>query len=576
MCEFTGWVEDALGSFESTPPPATFDSLQILCRGFIAEPENLPRHESIARAYRRWGAQLQASLLGEYALAVFDKREGTLLVTNDALGIVPLYYSHTSRGLAFGSHLDTLLRHTGIGDLDDEYLADYLASGVCLGERTPYRAVRRLLPGRTLLWSRSRLRVRRTWELARTGSLDLPSAAQYEEKCRELLRNAIRLAVRAAGPVWCELSGGLDSSTIVCVAAESGGRPIEAISIVYGRSREADETEWIRPVIQKTGVPWHALDGDETPPFSRVPADFRAEPGNYIDTPLMSGEYGQFLDSHGVRAVLSGLGGDQVFLGSHPLPVYLADHLRSLRIRRLVDGLMGWRVRAPARRSLAYWLMACAIRPTIRRFLGEHLWQAEGESEFSPWIRPEFARRYRLVDRQLPPRLLEWPSAGAQSFGEPVISACRLAGNRNHLARSFEFRHPLLYRPLVEFMYAVPWERKAGARMDRILQRRALRGILPEAIRTRVRKKGIDQTLYEGLRQYRIWVDLATDRSRLVERGMVDGPAWLEAVGLARFGRVHHSSQFMAALTLEVWFRRLEEFSKQISFGSSSKGRTES
>ena len=102
----------------------------------------------VARAYRRWGEGLQAHLLGEYAFALFDAERGTLLLGHDALGLVPLFVTERGGALTFATDLAELVGATGVGELDEEYLADCLALVRGRDERTPYRHIRRLLPGR--------------------------------------------------------------------------------------------------------------------------------------------------------------------------------------------------------------------------------------------------------------------------------------------------------------------------------------------------------------------------------------------------------------------------------------------
>src|SRR5205807_1378963 len=94
---------------------------------------------------------------------------------------------------------------------------------------------------------------------------------------------------------------------------------------------------------------------------------------------------------------------------------------------------------------------------------------------------------------------------------------------------------------------------------DRDLQRRALRGILPEKIRLRQDKTSLDQPSAEGLRQGRAWLDLLTSAPQIVERGIVDGRLRREAVAAATMGRTHYLPQFEAASTLEIWLKQLPQ-----------------
>jgi asparagine synthase (glutamine-hydrolysing) len=116
-------------------------------------------------------------------------------------------------------------------------------------------------------------------------------------------------------------------------------------------------------------------------------------------------------------------------------------------------------------------------------------------------------------------------------------------------------RHPLLHRPLVEFMLALPADLRASPADDRILQRRALVDRLPDAIRTR-KTKGSDQRIRDRLQgQSPEWMAMMADRPRIVERGWVDGDLWRAQLQRARFGLVDGLGSFSAAMSAEAWLR---------------------
>jgi asparagine synthase (glutamine-hydrolysing) len=152
-------------------------------------------------------------------------------------------------------------------------------------------------------------------------------------------------------------------------------------------------------------------------------------------------------------------------------------------------------------------------------------------------------------------------SVGQQQQAEQILSTGFVPSPT--LVRGLEpleFRKPLLYRPLVEFMMSIPWDQKLLPDQDRVLQRRALKGVLPERIRQRQGKGDLAGTYSEGLRNAKGWLELLLNRPRIVERGYVDHRLWSEAVTRARYGRSSSERHFLAAATLEVWLRQLEDF----------------
>ena len=134
--------------------------------------------------------------------------------------------------------------------------------------------------------------------------------------------------------------------------------------------------------------------------------------------------------------------------------------------------------------------------------------------------------------------------------------------SQNQDPLGFELRHPFMHRPLVEFVLAVPWQQQLHPGADRLLQRRALAGILPEKVRRRRSKTIFDQPTFEGLRQGEAWTRILTDNPRIVQLGIVEGKKWTKAVSQARMGLTHHVQQFIAASTLEFWLRQVEELDR--------------
>jgi asparagine synthase (glutamine-hydrolysing) len=541
-------------------------------RGYIANADALdaearsrgcapPRSddERFALAYRWWGVGLQEKVLGEYAVAAFDQRERRLLVTRDAIGIVPVFVAQTRGTLIAGSHLADVLHAVGDDAIDEEYVADLFAVARPVSARTPYRSIRRVGPGRSLEWKDGRAREHRTWSLANTPPLRLANDAEYEERTRELLAEGVRAALRADGPVWCELSGGLDSSTVISIAAASCGRTLPAMSVVYNRSRSCDERPWMRPVVKRYDLPWHTVDGDSPPPFTELPPPF-PEPNETMPAWAAHRRCMQLVESNGVSVVLTGHGGDLIFGGDAQNAHHLAEPLARFDLAGTVRGVADWQRRNPLKRSTLHWASANVVTPWIRLLGGKTLLK-DGTPDFSvaQWIDPRYARTMHLAERQ---QRRYAPRAGTpyrQYFVEALATTGEAAGMARDVGNaSFAYRSPLLYRPLVEFFFAIPPEQRIQPDRGRILQRRALAGILPDAVRNRGGKRGGQEAYFDGLRTSTTWLPMLRERQLLAERGYVDAARWREAIERARFGRATTMHQFVTTSALECWFRQRE------------------
>jgi len=511
-----------------------------------------------AHAYRRWGDGVQQRLLGEYALVLFDAREGTALLTHDALGLAPLFYRERPGELSFATHLLDLAALSSGDDLDPDYFADYLATGYITTARTPFASIRRLLPGMTLRWSPSGTTLRRTWDLAAVGTLPRLAAAEYEARLLELLTEGVRSSMDRHGPTWTSLSGGLDSSTVACLAAREPAARTGAFSLVIPDYPEANEEAWMREVIREYGIPWHPIDIGSALPFSQPPDGFTGEPSASIFHAAVRKKTNELLAQHGVATVLTGDGGDAIlgtFSGS--VPTHLADPLFSGDVVSAIRGVRDWRRKEGHTRSLSFWISRALLMPVSSHLRGKQI-KSEPPLPPPPWLDEEYARRVRLSDRNWRRVATRCATPGAQEIWDTIWmgSLSMAAGAATH--ETYAVRTPLLYRPLVEFMQAIPRELILRPRCDRYLQRRALKGILPERIRRRAGKAVGTWPFVEGLRRSPAWMDLLCENPRIVSLGITSREAWRAAVHQAAVGQTYGDRYFLTAAAFEIWLQGFE------------------
>ncbi|HTQ21816.1 asparagine synthase-related protein [Mycobacterium sp.] len=566
---FAGWVDMSAPTRLAGGVDCGVMGCRVWWRGFLANRSTLltelgvaaepscPDERLVAEAYQRWGATVQAHLLGEYALCVLDQTTGVLVLTHDALGVVPLYYSARGHTIYFGTHLSLLARLIPGLDVDEGYIAEFLLRGECLDGRTIYRHVNRLGVGRTRRYRARRGTELATWWLGEVPELCYRDIRDYDEQFRQLLRSAV--ATAADGRTWSELSGGLDSSSIACTAHHLGLQDFATVSVIYPTSTTSDESSWIEIVHADKGIRTHLIDGDKHKPLSALP-DRRIEEPSRLHTmwPIFQ-QYETILRAYGVDVLLSGLGGDQVLFGETDFPIHVADYVRRARLVTAVRQVAQWGPSA-SERSLTHRVLTGAAVPALCYLRGHAIRYKPDRAvqQRCSWVSADLLHRTGAGgDVGAPgPRM---PTVRGQAYYEHLW---RLAGSAGqHWAQNtttYRWRHPLLYRPLVEFMYSLPWQQQAIPGHDRALQRRALAGILPDQIRTRRTKAGPNQAFYEGLRANRDIVTLLIARPLIVQRGYVDQTSWRAAVAAAQFGHEQSAAAFEAAVSLEVWLRQQE------------------
>jgi asparagine synthase (glutamine-hydrolysing) len=519
----------------------------------------------ISHAFRRWGDQFPNRVHGEYSAVLYDRSMRSALLAHDGMGLSPLYFGRDpgTRQLRFATHLLTLLDTRTSSDVDSEYLADYLARGAITTERTPFPAVRRLLPGTVLHWNGAEERGIEHWRFAQAQS-PAPAPADADAQFRSLLETAVGGAFDGAATVWADLSGGLDSTTVFSMAARLGAPKLAARSVYCAGFPQADERRWMRDAIALYPVDWHLLDLEEMLPFSGPPTQFTGEPSIAVINGEQARRTDRLFAENGVEILLSGHGGDAVlgaFCGTEPAA--LADPLFSGRPMQALSQMLHWRRESAEARSCSHWLRQALVRPSIQHLRGLGVSNSP-RLPAQPWLHPDFARAQRLDRRRLSRYAPRLRTPGEAQTADSLWVAAIHASVDAQRRRGFATRNPLLDPRLVGFMASLPLSLRMRPRCDRYLQRRALAGILPESVRRRG-GKGVGTAMFvEGLSRSPAWVEYLSQDSRLAAAGIADAQLWSDAIRQATVGQTHGDQFLHAGLSLEVWFRQLEEHRRTI------------
>lgn len=516
----------------------------------------------VMAAYEKWGADCLQRLIGDFALSLWDPMTRTLLLARDPFGARTLYYHLNEERIIWSSLLRPLLSLAGTRlEVDDEYIAGYLTTATET-ERTPYRGIHSVPPGGVIVIQDGRERVQKFWSPDPWHEIRYRTDAEYEEHFRQVFHEAVRCRLRVDGPVWSELSGGLDSSSIVCVAdqvlerGEAQASKLETVSYVFNESTTSDERTFIHCVEEKRGSRGHHLCEDDY----RILADSADPVLTSIPNPLICFAERQrrlceLMREQGVRVLLSGLAGDNLLWSVAEASPELADLLLQLKPFLLHRRIKAW---SQAQKK-PYWqtLWRGAVWPILSQSLRAYcrsIWEVPG------WFDPAFVARMSLRERMLGPSDVfgfRLPSGRQQA--SMLLSAIPAVSAGYHTDWGWiEMSYPFLDRPLVEFCLAIPCDQKTRPGETRSLQRRALRNVLPEKIAQRKSKRGPSEALCRALnREWPKLEHLFTD-ARVCARGYMDARSLREAIDRARHGQKAHSFEILKTLSLELWLRALE------------------
>jgi asparagine synthase (glutamine-hydrolysing) len=523
--------------------------------------------EVLVHLYEDHGEALAARLRGMFAFALWDERRRTLLLGRDRLGIKPLYYADSPRGLVFGSELKALLEIPWLERrVDRTGLEAYLRWGYVPDPLTILTGVHKLPPGHTLAVQAGRpVRLRRYWDP--TAAFRAPTVIASEEEAREglleRLADAVRSHLVSDVPLGAFLSGGLDSTTVVWLMAREAGARVRTFSIGF-REAAFDETPYARRVAEWLETDHHEqiVEPDDLDVLDEILGAFD-EP--FADASAIPTYFVSRLARQHVKVALSGDGGDELFAGYDR---YVVDHRRR-RVGFLGDAGLGGPLRrlsgALAEGTPGKNYLYNLSLPRLDRYLDAvSMFPARalaglldpgparnGGADPAPGIAPLL----RSVQDLDPLSRLQALDLQTYLPGDILTKVDRMS-----MAVSLEARVPLLDHPLVEYAASLPPRLRFRAGETKYLLRRLLRGRVPDEVLTRP-KRGFAVPLeaWFSTRLPSFFADRLGDGKRLGDAGIrPEAVRELRDLYLAR-QRPEHCSQLWALVVLDRALDRLRE-----------------
>lgn len=423
--------------------------------------------EVVLAAYLAWGPDCVRRFNGMWSFAIWDLRERTLFASRDRFGIKPFYYVEGD-AFRFASEIKALEPARP----NWRALRTLLADGAfAFSEETSFEGVRALEPGRSLSLRDGRVRIERHWDFKPGGTPRDPV-----ERFDELLTDSIRLRLRADVPVGTCLSGGLDSSTIVSIAAKSHGVRAQSFSSVFDEP-DCNEARYIDAVVEDCGLTPH-----RTTPRPENFYPVMEEVVRYQDEPIPApGIYPQWhvmaAARGNVKVLLDGQGADELLAGYHG---YLAPFVLARAKAGAVD------------EAAATLLLAGRLIPRVYwTYLLETLMRRPGHFTFrrrADMFARGFEREVAPLNGEAPPARFDDPMQELlfDNLTRRGLPALLLFEDRNSMAHSIEARVPFLDVRLVEFCLnlAFHWKLRAGT-TKYILRRAAERWLHPAVLHRR-------------------------------------------------------------------------------------------
>jgi asparagine synthase (glutamine-hydrolysing) len=480
---------------------------------FVSESDS----EVLLRAYMLWGEAMLDRLRGMFAVIIWDDRDKTLFAARDRYGIKPLYMVQTPKGIAFGSEIKQLLGLPGLsGRMNVARVHDFLASGLAdHTSDTMFDGVHQLRGGECVTLKTGAAgalaAVVRRWYPATAADLKI-SQAEAAERFRALLSESVKLHLRSDVPVGSCLSGGLDSSAIVCLMSNllgsgDGGAKVNTVSACYAE-KSVDEKPFMDAVVAHAHTQPHFIFPRAEDVFQKA-ADITWHQDEPFGSSSIFAQWCVFEEARrvGVKVMLDGQGADEQLAGYHTAFAYrVAGMLRGGRIDVAIATVLARKreLGAPVLGQLSMAALALVPEPmTVRLRNAYHQTKQRG------WLDTE-------VIRSKGNRLTAVQEARTRAGLEPIVDIRSLClgltyatnlpmllhwEDRNSMAHSIEARVPFLDHPLVEFSLALGNSHKIEGASTKTVLRRAMKGIMPDRIVDRRDKLGFatpEQVWFRG------------------------------------------------------------------------------
>jgi len=517
--------------------------------------------EIVGAAYECWRSDCFAMLMGDWALSIWDPHTRSLILAKDPIGTRHLYYSFDNYQITWSTILDPLVLLAGkTSALNEEYIAGWF-SFFPAAHLTPYVGIHSVPPSSSVLIRARKHTVCKYWDFDPDKRIRYRTDSEYEEHFRSVFAEAVRRTLRSDSPILAELSGGMDSSSIVCMAdtiiarGEAETPRLDTVSYYNDSEPNWNERPYFTKVEEKRGRTGCHIDVSKQDSFKfQIDGNrFPATPSCGVRPDEAGKQLAAYVASQGNCVVLSGIGGDEV-MGGVPTPTpELADLLARCQFRTLAHQLKVW---ALNKRKPWFHLFFDAARGFFPpSFVG-----VPKHKRPAPWLNPAFVKRNRAALQGYESRLtFLGPLTTFQENLSTLVGLQRQLGcDALPSDPPYEKRYPYLDRGLLEFIYSIPREQLVRPGQRRSLMRRALAGIVPDELLNRKRKAFVVRGPMVGIGAQ--WTDLIrlTQHMLATELGIVDSAGFESVLRKIRERQEVALVRVLRTLVLEYWIRNLD------------------
>ena len=483
--------------------------IPLLALDNICPTEKISDSNIILAAYEKWGKSCPSRLLGAFAFAIWDERRQTLFCARDHFGVKPFYYYASERFFVFATEIKALFCISEVPqNINEVRIGDYLTSNYEDTEITFYREIFRLKPAHHLTVSRHGVNTESYWTLNVSRELRLGSDDEYAEAFLDIFKEATARCMRSSSPIGSMLSGGMDSSSIACLAGQllgKAGPAIPTLSAIFDEIKESDEQPYIQAVLDHGNFTPNYIHGDQFSPlidYEKIQWH-QDEPHGAFNLFINWNLY-KVAKSQNIRVVLDGFDGDSTISHGVSYMNDLAESGQWLTLYREIHShskKIGYSSYSAFFSLLKQYspfmrLAQRAYRATIRKVSGE---DCHNSDQYEPYLNQNFVQRTQMKERHKN-LAQQWRTLSGYPFYKRDHYYCLVRGvmphtleTLNHASSAFsvEVRFPFCDRHLVEFCLSLPPEQRIKQGWTRIILRRGMANILPKKVQWRNGKSNL-------------------------------------------------------------------------------------
>lgn len=521
--------------------------------------------EVIVHLYEDYGERFLEKLNGMFAFALYDRKKEKLIIARDRLGIKPVYYYADKRRVIFASEIKAILRCKIKPVPNFSAINDYIVFQFCLGEKTFFKDIKKVLPGHYVVIKNSGIKIKKYWDL--DYNIDNSHSEDYfASKLESLLNDSLSLQMRSDVPIGAYLSGGLDSSIVACIAGKSLSKTdFKSFTGAFKEGKEYDETQYSRLVSKFVKAEQNEiyLTGKDFVNIMPKLAYFMDEPAGgpgifpqYFVSKMAAGK---------VKVVLGGQGGDEVWGGyARYLVAYLEQALKGAILNNQDEGKY-----VVTLKSIVPNLGIIEnYGPVIRNFFSEgffgpmderyfRLIRRTDENVFDADFLKKVKKDNSLVEEFK--SIFNYPNS-ASYFNKmthfdikTILPVLLQVEDRASMANSLESRVPLIDHRIVELSAIIPPKIKFKGGKSKYILKKAVKNFIPGKILERKDKIGFAVPLSEWYKKNPVkdFVNETLTSKRAKERGVYNILKIKQMIGREeKFSRT-----IWGLLCMELWFK---------------------